>query len=391
MARANKGVVTSGLERKLAEFLGLRDSNTLWRITSWGAAATLALTAAVLLTTTDTGSQRLRLAFTPEASAPANGAALVAKVPQTAAPAQAAKPADKPAKLVADAAPPPPAKNPDTERLEAQIRELAADRDRLKARIASLEQNVNDMTGSIKRELEIVAATASKPEPVPTEPVLAAPALSTPQTAAPEQPENDTAEDDIKPTARAGEPLVAESAKTETKSQAKLETKFAAKPEPRAEPRSKQLAEAEIRLAEARLRAAREAEAAAVKTLPGMPKITAVPLPPLRVATAVEPPVMPPAAIPPSNEPALGIELGGARSMEILKKRWAAVQANFGPLVEGLHPLVTYDRQNTRIPYRLLVGPLANGAAAAQTCKRFAASRVTCRPTRFVGDVFAEK
>jgi hypothetical protein len=356
----------------LAEFLGLRDSNTLWRITSWGAAATLALAAAVLLTTTDTGSQRLRLAFAPEAGAPANGAALVAKVPQT-------------------AAPPPPAKNPDTERLEAQIRELAADRDRLNARIASLEQNVNDMTGSIKRELEIVAATASKPEPVPTEPVLAAPALSTPPTALPEQPENDTAEDDIKPTARAGEPLVAESAKTETKSQAKLETKFAAKPEPRAEPRSKQLAEAEIRLAEARLRAAREAEAAAVKTLPGMPKITAVPLPPLRVATAVEPPVMPPAAIPPSNEPALGIELGGARSMEILKKRWAAVQANFGPLVKGMHPLVTYDRQNPRIPYRLLVGPLANGADAAQACKRFAASRVTCRPTRFVGDVFAEK
>jgi hypothetical protein len=360
----------------------------LWRITSWGAAATLALAAAVLLTTTDTGSQRLRLAFAPEAGAPANGAALVAKVPQTAAVAQAAKPADKPAKLVADAAPPPPAKNPDTERLEAQIRELAADRDRLKASIASLEQNVNDMTGSIKRELEIVAATASKPapEPVPTEPVLAAPASSTPQTALPEQPENDTAEDDMKPTARAGEPLVAESAKTETKSQAKLETKFAAKPEPRAEPRSKQLAEAEIRLAEARLRAAREAEAAAVKTLPGMPKITAVPLPPLRVATAVEPPV-----IPPSSEPALGIELGGARSMEILKKRWAAVQANFGTLVKGMHPLVTYDRQNPRIPYRLLVGPLANGADAAQTCKRFAASRVTCRPTRFVGDVFAEK
>jgi hypothetical protein len=398
MARENERVFTAGLEKKLADFLGLRDSNTLWRITSWGAAAALALAAAVLLTTTDNGSRQLRLAFAPEADAPAKVTVQMPQAPQTAAPVklpQLAKPADKPAKMAA-VAPPPPAKNPDTERLEAQIRELAADRDRLMARIASLEQNLNDMTGSIKRELEIVAA--SRPEPVPTDPVAPPPALSTPPTAPSEAPEMAAAEDDMKPTARAGDPLVAESAKAEANAQAKVETKFAAKPEPRAELRAKQLADAEVRLAEmrlaeARIRAAQDAEtkAAAVKTLPGMPKITAVPLPPLRVATAVEPPATPPAAIPPSSEPALGIELGGARSMEILKKRWAAVQANFGPLVKGMHPLVTYDRQNPRIPYRLLVGPLANGADAAQTCKRFAASRVTCRPTRFVGDVFAEK
>jgi hypothetical protein len=405
MARENEGVDTAGLEKKLTEFLGLRDSNTLWRITSWGAAATLALAAAVLMTTTDTGSQRLRLAFGPEAGAPANVAAQVSqvpKVPQTAPPAKVAQPAkqaDKPAK-VAEVAPAPPAKNPDTERLEAQIRELAADRDRLKARVASLEQNLNDMTGSIKRELELVAATtlnpAAKPEPkpetVPTAPVSKPSALGTPETMPPEEPENaKDAEENIMPTARAGEPLVADGVKAGTTSQAKLESKFAAKPEPRSEPRSKLQSEAEAHQAEARQRAAKDgdAKAAELKTLPGMPKITAVPLPPLRVATAVEP-VAPPVATS-SNEPALGIELGGARSMEILKKRWAAVKANFGPLVEGLHPLVTYDRHNPRIPYRLLVGPLANGAAAAQTCKRFAASRVTCRPTRFVGDVFAEK
>ena len=375
MARKIQGVNSAGLEKKLSEFMGLRDSNTLWRITSWGAAAALALAAAVLMTTTDSGSQRLEVAFAPQAAAPAK---ITASAPKAASPAR-----------VAEMPPAPVGKSPDTERLEAQIQELAADRDRLKARVASLEQNLNDMTGSIKRELALVAATAPAPDPkgepelepksVPTTRIAPPPALSAPPQQAEAVKET---EEDTQPTARAGAPLMVESAKAELKTG----PKFAAKPEPRRELQSKQKTEAGASLAEARTNT--------LKTLPGMPKITAVPLPPLRVATATEP-VAPAAVTAPavvsSHNPELGIELGGARSMEILKKRWAAVQTNFGPLVKGLHPLMTYDRRNPRIPYRLLVGPLPNGAAVAQTCKRFAASRVSCRAVPFIGELFAEK
>ena len=99
----------------------------------------------------------------------------------------------------------------------------------------------------------------------------------------------------------------------------------------------------------------------------------------MRVASA-------PAATQP-GKPELGIDLGGAHSLEILHARWIAVKANFGPFIEGMHPLMVHDtRAGAKIPYRLIVGPLPNGAAAAQLCQKFAASKVNCRTTRFAGE-----
>jgi hypothetical protein len=72
--------------------------------------------------------------------------------------------------------------------------------------------------------------------------------------------------------------------------------------------------------------------------------------------------------------------------MEILQARWIAVKANFGPLIEGLRPLAGYDDRPGIIPHRLIVGPLPNGAAAAQLCSRFAASKVPCRPVDYSGE-----
>jgi len=67
------------------------------------------------------------------------------------------------------------------------------------------------------------------------------------------------------------------------------------------------------------------------------------------------------------------------------------VKANFGPMLEGMHPLVVQDRRPGIIPYRLIVGPVPNGAAAAAMCARFAASRVTCRTTKFVGEQLVQQ
>lgn len=268
----------------------LSDNSGLWRASLWGGAATVALAAAVLITQTDVGAQRLQMVFAGEPATP--------------------KPitqADFVPKQDTEAL------KRETARLEAQVRDLAADREKLNARIASLESTLSDVTGSIKRELAAVAAKPATPPPV-----IAAPA--------------------------------------EVKNDKPAEVAAVATPEPQPAP----------------------PPAAAPPSEP-------VPLPPARMA-AVTP--VDPATVAPKDG-AIGIDLGGARSMEIMQARWAAVKANFGPLLNGLHPLVVQDTRPNMIPYRLIVGPLPNAATAAQVCARFAASKVTCRSTRFAGDPLA--
>jgi hypothetical protein len=93
----------------------------------------------------------------------------------------------------------------------------------------------------------------------------------------------------------------------------------------------------------------------------------------------------------PARKPEIGIDLGGAPNMTVLTARWAAVKANFGPLLTGLHPLVAHAQRTGATDYRLVVGPLPNAAAAAHLCARFAAARVTCRPAKFDGQRLAQQ
>jgi hypothetical protein len=313
----------------------LRDNSVMWRVSMWGGAATVAVAAAILITQTDIGAGRLVTALSQPKPAPEQVAAnddLLKKVE-----AQRVE---------------------ENRRLEARIRELIADRDRLNQRLTSLEQNFTDITGTIKRDLAIVAATGPSAKPVP-EARTAAPVLSPPPTAAPSEPQPKAEEAKVEPKI---EPKIEPKpeAKVETKVEAKVETKPDVKPET-AKP------------------AAAETSAATA----------AVPMPPARVATLT--PQTSEAAPETSRKPLIAVEIGGARSMEILNARWAAVKANFGPLIEGLSPLVRHDNRPGIVPYRLIVGPLPNGAAAAELCNRLHASKVACRTTTFTGDKFAQQ
>ncbi len=280
-------------DQETPEIGPLRDSNVLWRASLWGGATILAVAAAVLMTQTDVGAQRLQMVFSAE---------------------PAAKPITQ-----ADFVPRPEADalKRETLRLEAQIRELAADREKLNARIASLETSLSDVTGSLKRELAAVAAKPSTPPATMagTVPATPAPTVSKPQTAPPAPLE----------------PIIAEAKNGHTLG-----------PEPASDPH--------------------------VAPPLGEP----IPLPPMRVAGVATGDI--------------AVDLGGARSLEIMQQRWAAVKANFGPLLNGLQPLVARDNRPNMIPFRLIVGPLPNAAAAAQVCARFAASKVTCRSTKFAGE-----
>jgi sporulation related protein len=106
----------------------------LWRLFGWGTVATLALIAVVLTSQTEAGSRRLRSAFVDSAEP----VAVVSALPRGADSGAEAR------------------------RLAVQVRELTADRDRLTARIATLERHLEDMTGSIKRQDEKLAAAATR-------------------------------------------------------------------------------------------------------------------------------------------------------------------------------------------------------------------------------------
>ena len=111
----------------------------LERLALWGSAAAAAMFVAVIAGRSDVGSQRI-IGLIPLAHPPASRAAH---------PNEAAA-----APLDAEAA---------TRELVRAVRGLAEDRDRLMARLAALEHNLDDLTGSITRQIE-----AARTPPWPT-------------------------------------------------------------------------------------------------------------------------------------------------------------------------------------------------------------------------------
>jgi hypothetical protein len=119
------------------------------------------------------------------------------------------------------------------------------------------------------------------------------------------------------------------------------------------------------------------------------PVITAtVPLPPGRGSTvqASAEPETPTAA---ANE--FGLDLGGAPTIDGVRQRWTTVKASFGPHLSGLHPLAAPERRQGKTSYRLVVGPLPNGPAAAGLCAHFNAAHTACRAVKFEGEQIAQR
>lgn len=137
---APPGPVPSATQKRRRDFGGL------WRAGAWGGAAAIALAALAVTMQNESGGQRLQLVF-------------------------------------AGGSPPPAAeKDAETKRLQAQLLTLAADRDRLMARIASLEHNLDDVTGSIKRQAAMATAAAEAKAPPPPPPAAAPTVALTPNT-----------------------------------------------------------------------------------------------------------------------------------------------------------------------------------------------------------------
>ncbi len=285
-----------------------RAARPLWRLFGWGSAAAIALAALAITSQTEAGSQRLQLALA-YVSEPVR---VVMQVPPRAAETEA-----------------------ETRRLAAQVRELAADRERLTARIATLERNLDDMTGSIKQKATLpVTPAAATPPPAPSAPATTPAVIAIAPPLAPALPA-------LTPLAM---PAPSEAAASWS---ATTTTREAAEPLP--EP---------------------------------------IPLPPLRVAAV---PSGEAAVPPPQTKPEFGIDLGGAANLEALRMHWQATKAAYGPLLVGLRPVASpRPRRPAGVDYRLVMGPLPDVAAAARLCARMPVTRTGCRPAKFDGAHLAE-
>jgi hypothetical protein len=131
---------------------GLRD---FYRVALWGVAAAGALAVTAYASTTKPGTERLMLAA-------AEIQALFWQTGERRATAYDPK---------------------EARRLAETVRMLTADRERLVTRIASLEQSVDDITGSIAR--------ATQAPPAPAAPVVPAPEEAAPAPSQPEPPPNE--------------------------------------------------------------------------------------------------------------------------------------------------------------------------------------------------------
>jgi len=144
----------------------------LWRLVVWGSTAATALLIAVLSSRGVVGSQRAAVA------ASTFGGATVAVV-QPPQPLQPAPTPQQPAARPFDA-------QAETKKLADAVRDLTADNDELKSRLAMVEHSVDDVTGSIAQQAKATAAPSwpDSGPPVPATPAaiaaVMAPALPLP-------------------------------------------------------------------------------------------------------------------------------------------------------------------------------------------------------------------
>jgi hypothetical protein len=129
------------------------DMQALWRLGFWGCSAAVALAAATVVLRSDIGAQRLQVA--------------IASVRDSTPPALPAVAQLIPRNFEAES---------ETRRLSEAVHILTSDRDRLLTRIAGLERNLDDITGSIKAAPAQASAPAAPPAPAPLPVQTSAPA-----------------------------------------------------------------------------------------------------------------------------------------------------------------------------------------------------------------------
>lgn len=332
---------------------------TLLRLGGWGFSMALALGMAVTVARTDRGVERIQQVF-----ASLNGPA---KAP-AAATTQVARQVG------------PTAADPMVEigRLAVQIEALKTDREKLVTRVATLENNLDDVTGSVRQTAQRIAAARAT-------------------DGVDDDPAADAAD------RRENEPLklveLPEAAAPPRKALRELT------PLPRPAPASM------VPVAPAAADGGGGALPVPLVMHPTVIAATSVGIPPhlnpavahvvpdetgrthaARPSQAASLARLEPAAAPahetrPPARLAYGIDLGGAGTIDALRALWAATKAEHAPQLDHLQPAVVLrpTGKGGAPQLRLMAGPFADAGAAAALCKTFVAGRGTCRPFAFDG------
>jgi len=87
------------------------------------------------------------------------------------------------------------------------------------------------------------------------------------------------------------------------------------------------------------------------------------------------------------------VDLGSAPTIDGLRQLWDSVRSNQSSLVDRLRPVIAVRESDKTGPVelRLVVGPLANAAAAARLCASFSSAGRACEPSVFDGQKLAQR
>lgn len=322
-----------------------RDFNVaaLARTASWGIAAATALLLAVLAGLSGSGAQRVAAAVSALSGSQATEAAAIAPVVKP-PPAAVVQPPPQRSQFMAEA-----------RRLNEQVRLLAADRDRLIQRVAQLERDLEDVTGSIRRQ---EASARMQAESVELSEPAAAIAMATAvwPPVPPQQPA----------TAPWNEPASPAPAHEAAPSEAASEIVTGALSSPTAPASTTPLPPP------------RPASPLAAETHPSAESPPAGPATPREAAGT---------AGPEARRTTYGVDLGGAASLNRLRMLWQSLSTSESRLLEGLRPVthVRAIRRGGRPDVRLIAGPLAGADHAARLCAAILDTGRFCEPAVFHG------
>ena len=390
----------------------------MWRLAAWGGAAAFSLAAAVIVSQTGSGNKRLQIALSgsgqPSYDSPAS--VVSATIPMPPADLIAVKRAteavrratDKTAAKLAVVERNTSETRAETRRLASQMRKLNADSFRVAGRLAIIQNQVdgitgsiNGITGSIKKQAEeAVAAAVAKAAPAKpafdkvfdmNAPVISPPAVTYPKLSLLMPP---TPGDASKSKSETGAEVAFTSAITNAKDQSRVDSKSEAKAG--VDAGSKMAPKAKGQIA----RAPDDKPGLKPKAMPkamakAMPKAAPKPAaarsvpppsptkkPPMKMThVTVRPSYYSRALLPRRG---FGADLGGADSVTAVMAQWAAVKANFGPILAGMRPTAVRDHQVlSGGEFRLVIGRVHSRKAAERLCKRLAKHQLSCQPVKF--------
>jgi hypothetical protein len=241
--------------------------------------------------------------------------------------------------------PPPAVSERDLARVNDALRDLAAERDRLVARVEQLERAIGDITASVKDRAESTPAAPpqEKAAPEPQAQVTeAAPPPKSPARAAPASPPVATT-GSINPSARTAPPL--SDPIGVFRPYVVMQQSNAPAPPPQSPQTPMQILPKQIDAS------------------------------PNNGATRTE----------------FAVDLGSEATIEGLRALWSTLRGTHGATLGALRPLVSV-RDGARpgtTELRLIAGPLANAGAAAQACATLQAKGVNCRTAVFDGQRLA--